>query len=220
MARVALRHLVEEADFLQLAGECEDGTDAVSFLMQQPVDLLFLDVEMPRMSGLELLESLRQRPLVILITSKRDYAVEAFDFQVVDYLVKPVTYPRFVLAVQRARELFQQSARPFNPVAAEPLFVRSGGNLVRIRLEDILFLQALGDYVTVVTADKRLPVHATMKEMEQKLPPDQFVRTHRSYIVALPRIDHIEENTIRIDKHLIPVSEGYRPKLMERLRMW
>lgn len=218
MARAALRSLIEEVDFLELAGECEDALSALKAMQEQPVDLLFLDVEMPRMSGLELLDSLSRKPLVILITSKRDYAVEAFEYRVLDYLVKPVTYPRFVAAVQKAKEAFQQHAgKVATPKGREHLFVKANNTLARIGLEDILFIQALGDYVTIVTRDKRHTVHFTMKELEQRLPPARFVRTHRSYIVALDKIDNVEENSIAIGKNLIPVSESYRGAFFSRL---
>lgn len=218
MARAALRSLIEEVEFLELAGECEDALSALKAMQGRQVDLLFLDVEMPRMSGLELLDSLAQKPLVILITSKRDYAVEAFEYRVVDYLVKPVTYPRFVAAVQKAREAFQQQAG--KGAAAEgkgQLFIKANNVLTRIALDDILFVQALGDYVTIVTPDKRHTVHFTMKELEHRMPNSRFVRTHRSYIVAMDKIDNVEENSIAIGKHLIPVSESYRSSFFSRL---
>ncbi|MCO6480460.1 MAG: response regulator transcription factor [Phaeodactylibacter sp.] len=218
MARAALRSLIGEVDFLELAGECEDALSALKALQERPADLLFLDVEMPRMSGLELLDSLAHKPLVILITSKRDYAVEAFEYRVVDYLVKPVTYPRFVAAVQKARELFQQQDRKAGATEGSgQLFIKVNNALTRIVLEDVLFVQALGDYVTIVTRDKRHTVHFTMKEMEHRLPPARFVRTHRSYIVALDKIDNVEENSIAIGKNLIPVSESYRSAFFSRL---
>ncbi len=221
MARAALRSLVEEVPFLELAGECEDALSALKLMQERPANLLFLDVEMPRMSGLELLDSLSQPPLVILITSKRDYAVEAFEYRVVDYLVKPVTYARFVAAAQKAREAFQQqqAGKAPAPEARGPLFIRASNTLTRIGLEEILFVQALGDYVTIVTRDKRYTVHFTMKEMEQRLPSSRFVRTHRSYIVALDKIDNVEENSIAVGKNLIPVSEGYRSHFLSRLNL-
>ena len=168
---------------------------------------------------MELLDSLAQKPLVILITSKRDYAVEAFEYRVLDYLVKPVTYPRFITAVQKAWEAFQQQQLTKTPPFAgkEQLFIKVNNALTRIDVEDILFIQALGDYVTIVGRDKRYTVHFTMKELEQRLPPTRFIRTHRSYIVALDKIDNVEENSIAIGKNLIPVSESYRNHFFSRL---
>lgn len=220
LARLALRNLILDVEFLTLAGECEDALQAIDCMQREAVDLLFLDVEMPKMSGFELLSSLPQPPLVILITSKREYAVEAFDFRVVDYLVKPVAVPRFMAAVQRALELFRQSGKGSGAVQEkEDIFVRSGNQLVRVALSEILFVQALGDYINIVTPGKRHSIHLTMKSMEQRLPAGRFVRAHRSYIVALDKIENIEENSILLYKHIIPIGESYRSRLLEQLNL-
>lgn len=219
MARAALRHLIADTDFLDLRDECEDAISAIKFLQQQHIDLLFLDVEMPMMNGLELIQVLTHKPMVILVTSKRDYAVEAFDLQVIDYLVKPITLPRFLAAVQRAWEIFQNKNRPSGlpTVEEDHIFFKTNNTLVRVQLSDILFFQALGDYVTLISRDKRFTLYTKMKAIENRLPANRFIRTHRSYIVAIGKIDNIEENSIQIGKHIIPISDTYRAKVMSQL---
>lgn len=220
MARTALRHLVSDIDSLELQGECEDALQAVKYLQQQTVDLLFLDVEMPNMNGLEFLRILPNPPLVILVTSKRDYAVEAFDLQVVDYLVKPISLARLLSAVQRAEELHQNKNRPLpsDPGQEEEhIFFKSNNSLIRVELRDILFIQALGDYVTLNTKEKRYTLYTKMKTIEDRLPASRFIRTHRSYIVAIGKIDNIEDNSIQIDRHIIPISDSYRTRVMAQL---
>jgi len=220
MARAALRHLIEDLDFLELQGESEDAIQAIKFLQENPVDLLFLDVEMPLMNGLELIRILPHKPLVILVTSKRDYAVEAFDLQVIDYLVKPITFPRFMAAVQRAQEIHRNKLRESGSLNLEDdhIFFKTNNTLVRVQLTDILFFQALGDYVTLVSQEKRYTLYAKMKAIESRLPGRRFIRTHRSYIVAVGKIDNIEENSIQIGKHLIPISDTYRAKVLSQLK--
>ena len=222
VARTALRHFISDIDSLDLRGECEDAVQAMKYLQQQAVDLLFLDVEMPHMSGLELLQVLPQKPLVILVTSKRDYAVEAFDLQVVDYLVKPITLARLLSAVQRAQEVHQSKNRPLPTgpgLDEEHIFFKASNSLIRVQLNDILFFQALGDYVTLSTKEKRYTLYTKMKTIEDRLPVTRFIRTHRSYIVAIGKIDNIEDNSIQIGRQLIPISDSYRARVMAQLNL-
>ena len=220
LARLALRNMASEIEGLQLAGECESAMEAFNFLQKNPADLLLLDVELPGMSGLELLKSLDHQPLAILITSKTDYAVEGFDLQVVDYIVKPVALPRLLKAVQRAMERFEaQHPASAEELGASHLFARVNNQLLRIDFDDVLFVQALGDYVVFQTADKKHPVHLTMKAVEERLPPSRFLRVHRSYIVALNKIANLEQNSLLVGKHIVPVSENYKGELMQKLNV-
>ena len=220
MARLALRKMVEDIEFLDSVEECKSAMEAFNFLQKTPADLLLLDVEMPGMSGLELLQSLEIKPLVILITSKTEYAVEGFELEVVDYIVKPVSIPRLLKAVQRAADrMTSQSYADLHNLGTDHLFVRVDNQLVRIGFEDILFLQALGDYVVFQTDEKKFMVHLTLKALEEKLPEERFLRVHRSYIIAVGKIENLEQNSLKIGKHLIPVSESNKKNLMDRLNV-
>lgn len=213
MARLAIRSFIEEVDFLDLAGECESAMQAINLLEKQAVDLLFLDVEMPQMTGLELMQSLTQRPLVILITSKTDYAAEAFDLDVIDYLVKPIKLTRFLKAVNRAKDLLQPKRRD----EGHHIFVRVDNVLTRIDFDQILYIEALGDYIRIITPQKKHTAHLTLKTILEKLPEDQFMRIHRSSIVAIDKIDTFADNMVTIGKTVLPVSESCRAPLLEKL---
>ena len=219
LARAALKHLVEQVDFLNLKQECENPVDAFNFLKKEPIDLVFLDVEMPDMNGIELIKNLDKRPIIILITAKKEYAVEAFELNVADYIVKPVTLPRFIAAVSRAKELFESRGDKVEVDAKEIeyIFVKNKSIITKIRINEIHYLQALGDYVNIFTADKQYTVHITLSGIEKKLPDDKFYRLHRSYIVALNQIDHIEGETLYINHHPIPIGEQNKQPLLKKI---
>jgi DNA-binding LytR/AlgR family response regulator len=221
MSRTMVKQLVEQVSFLELKAECESPLEAFNYLKKEEVDLVFLDVEMPTMSGLELIRNLEKRPIVILITAKKDYAVEAFELNVADYVIKPVTIPRFMAAVDRAKELFENRDQKVmvNEKEKDYIFVRSNSLLTKVRIQDIIYVQALGDYVNIFTKEKRLTVHITLKGMEEKLPRDKFYRLHRSYLTALNHIDNIEEGTAYIGKHPLPIGEQFKKELLRRINL-
>lgn len=220
MARTVLRNMVKQIRELEICGEYAAAIDAFNHLQKESVDLLLLDVEMPGMSGLELIESLSNPPLVILITAKTDYAVQGFQLQVVDYLVKPITLPRLLQAVNRAEEWKLSDSKSIQFAESKNyFFARINNQLIRIDWDDILFLQAMGDYVVIVTPGKKMPVHSTLKALEKKIPENRFTRVHRSYIVQVSKIVNLEENSIQINEHLIPVSERYKSELMEKMNV-
>lgn len=220
MARLALRNLLSNMEDLQFMEECENALDAYNYLQQNSTDLLFLDVEMPGMSGLELLQNLKEPPLVILITSKTEYAVEGFNLEVLDYVVKPVSLSRLLKAVERAKKRLSKAVpADFHELQKDHLFVRIENQLQRINFDDILFVQALGDYVVFQTEEKKYPVHLTMKGVEEKLPDPPFMRVHRSYIVAIDKIENMEQNSLKIGSFLLPVSESNKKPLLDKLNI-
>ncbi len=220
MARMALKQLVMQVPSLELIAECNDAREALDSLDSKQVDLLLLDIEMPDMNGLDLIRKLgNQRPLIIFTTAKKDYAVEAFELSVVDYLVKPITLPRLKQAVERAGEVLESNKEEVKVEEQGFVFVKDNGILKRISIDDILFLEAMGDYVKVHTSQKFHVVHATLKSIEEKLPASKFLRVHRSYIVAINKIDYIQEGTISIGKTTIPVADTHKSNLNKRLNL-
>jgi DNA-binding LytR/AlgR family response regulator len=220
MARMAMKQLVSQVKDLELSGECSTAIEAYNIVNKQKTDLLLLDIEMPGMTGLELSRNLKNySPLIIFTTAKPDYAVEAFELNVVDYLLKPVSPARFVQAIERAKEVMESSHQDVTIEEKEFVFVRDNGVLKRIDINDIMFLEAMGDYVKVHTLQKFHIVHSTLKAIEEKLPLSKFMRVHRSYIVALNKIDFIEEGIINIGKNSIPVADAYRGTLNQRLNL-
>jgi len=220
MARMALRQLVSQVPSLELVAECTDATEALASLNNNHIDLLLLDIEMPDMSGLDLTRNLgNNRPLIIFTTAKKDYAVEAFELNVVDYLVKPLAFPRFRQSIEKAQEALESNKEEVKVEEQGFVFVKDNGILKRISIDDILFLEAMGDYVKVHTLQKFHVVHATLKSIEEKLPPSKFIRVHRSYIVAINKIDYIQEGTISIGKTTIPVADTHKSNLNKRLNL-
>lgn len=220
IARMALKQLVSQVSLLELVAECTDATEALQAFNSKPVDLLLLDIEMPDMSGLDLIKKLgNKRPLIIFTTAKKDYAVEAFELNVVDYLVKPISLPRFNQAIEKAQEAVESNREEVKVEEQGFVFVKDNGVLKRISIDDIFFLEAMGDYVKVHTPQKFHVVHATLKSIEEKLPVSKFVRVHRSYIVAINKIDYIQEGTISIGKTTIPVADTHKTNLNKRLNL-
>ncbi len=217
---MALKQLVSQMQTLELVAECSNAMEAYNHLAANSIDLLFLDIEMPEMSGIDLIKKLgAKKPLIIFTTAKTDYAAEAFELNVVDYLVKPITQPRLVQAVEKAQEALDSNKQEVKVEEQGFVFVKDNGMLKRISIEDILFLEAMGDYVKVHTAPKFHVVHATLKSIEEKLPSSKFLRVHRSYIVAINKIDFIQEGTISIGKTSIPVADTHKASLSKRLNL-
>lgn len=223
MARTAIKLLIDQVDFLDLKQECSTPIEAFNYLKTEDVDLVFLDVEMPGMTGIELIKNLEKRPIIILITSKKDYAVEAFELNVADYIIKPVNLSRFTMAVARAKELFESRDQivDISENHKEYIFVRSNSILTKIKLNDIIYIQALGDYVNIHTSDKdkRYTIHCTLKSMEEKLPVSKFYRLHRSYLVAMDHIDTVEDNTAYVGKNYLPIGEQFKKELLRKLNL-
>ena len=215
---------INNTPFLTATGSFTNPIEAAEALRTAPVDLLFLDVEMPLLSGIELLATLQLPPLVVLITSSKDYAVQAFEHAVVDYLVKPVSYARFLQAAQKALEMTERRAAATSPDAiqapdpdADFTFVKVDNKLVRVGFDDVRYVEALGDYVHIVTGQSKLIVYSTMKAVEEKFPSNRFVRVHRSFIVNFNRIQALEDNSVIVEAKHIPVGQTYLREVMQRL---
>lgn len=221
MALAATKQLVAQVDFLNLVHVCSSPVEAFNYLKKETVDLIFLDIEMPEMTGIELIKNLKQHPLIILITAKKEYAVEAFELDVADYIVKPVNLPRFMMAVAKAKEMFDSRDQKllYNEEEKDSIFIRSDAVLTKVKLKEIIYIQAMGNYVNIFTNEKRYSVHMTLKNIEEKLPLTLFYRLHRSYLVAIKHIDHVEESTAYIGKHPIPIGEQFKKELLKKINL-
>lgn len=217
LTRKVIENFVERTADLELVVSCDSAIDASHQLRQHKVDILFLDVEMPDMTGLELLETLKDPPEVILVTSKEKYAVSAFNLDVTDYMVKPVEYKRFLKSLEKVTERLENQVDGEEGLVAGKLFVKVDHQLVGIEVNDIFMVEAMADYARIHTDSKRYTVYSSMKGIAKKLPADSFMRVHRSYIVNLASIDSIEDNTIVIHGNLIPVGVTYQKALMGKL---
>jgi len=218
--RAVLKDLIGLDSTLILIGECADAMEAHKVISGNQIDLLFLDIEMPGMNGMELAESLIGKgPVIIFTTSVPGYAVDAFNLNVVDFLVKPITAARFLKAIDKAKELFRLTHQAKDDKYSEFLFIRDSNILKQIRISDILYMEAKGDYVRFYLLNETYSIHATLISVEQKLSRDIFFRVHRSFIVNLNKINSIEGGTLIINHQLVPVSNVYRVALYERLQI-
>jgi len=220
IARTTMKHLAGQIKDLVIAGEADSAISAYNFLQEQPADILLLDIQMPGMNGLELTKNLgNERPVIIFTTSLKEYAVEAFELNVADYLVKPVTPSRFIQAIDRARTIIESNKEEVKMNDDEFIFIRDSNIVKRLRLDDILFAEAMGDYVKLHTPQKFFAIHTTLKTVEERLPEHKFLRVHRSYIVALHKIDTIRDGAIVINGKPVPVADAYRAQLNQRMNI-
>jgi DNA-binding LytR/AlgR family response regulator len=220
MARKALRQLVSNFEYLDLKAEFESAVEAYNYLQKNETDLIFLDVEMPEMTGIELIRNLDRRPIVILVTAKKNYAVEAYELSVADYIVKPVTLARFSKAVTRAHELFESlSSHESGKKGKDYIFIRSDSILTKVNSSRIIYVHGNGDHVHIQTPDKKLTVNTTLKSMEEKLPGSRFFRLNSSYLVAIDKIDYVQDNTAHVGKFNLPIARQFKEDLMKRLNL-
>jgi two-component system LytT family response regulator len=214
LARNLLTEYIGQVPYLHLAGACATPSAAFAALRNQPVDVLFLDVQMPEMTGLTLLKMLPHKPLVVLTTAYSEYALESYDFDVVDYLLKPITLDRFLRAVHKVYTRWETPvASAVAPLkTAEPLytFVKDGSQLIKVWWADILYVEGLRDYVTVHTKQRKIVSLQQIKALAEQLPADRFVRIHHSCIVALDAIDIVHKDKVQIGERYLPVSATYQ----------
>ncbi|MBO9151549.1 LytR/AlgR family response regulator transcription factor [Chitinophaga sp. GCM10012297] len=210
LVRELLEDNIRQIPYLQLVKSCRNAMEAMEALQSGEVDLMFLDIQMPGLSGLQFLQSLQNPPLTILVTAYEKYALEGYSLQVVDYLLKPFSFERFLKACNRADELLKLRQKP--PAAAQDFFVNVEYTQVKITVSDIEYIEGLKDYIKIHLSSSPKPVltRMTMKAMEEKLPAGAFIRTHKSYLVAASKITMIKRDLVYIGKTEIPVSESYK----------
>jgi DNA-binding LytR/AlgR family response regulator len=216
--RIEVEQLVKQTPFLNLSGSFSSPKEGLDFSTSHNPDIIFLDIMMPEMSGLEFIQFLqKQSPQIILMTAEKDYAVEAFNYNVTDFLVKPISHERFIKAVAKAKNIFDHSGN--GSVTSKFIFAKVNSELIKINTDEILYIEAVGNYISIHTSSARHIVHTTMKSILEKISEKDFIRVHQSYIVRVDKIAHIEGNSIIIDKKLIPLSRSYKEELMSRLNL-
>ena len=228
LARECIANYVREVDFLQLAGIGSNPVDLTRLLDEQDVDLIFLDIQMPVINGIEFLKMAQNPPMVIITTAYPSYALEGFQLDVLDYLVKPITFNRFFKAVTKAKDYHQLitksvSADVKNDVAPDYFFIKCDYKYERIYFSDILYIQAMQNYITIHTNKGKYITLLYLKNIEQNLDKQSFIRVHKSYIVSIPKIEAIENNEIIIQSFRIPISRNYHTEVIGRVvndRLW
>jgi DNA-binding LytR/AlgR family response regulator len=223
LAREGLTDYVKQVDFLRLAGTAEDPVKLASLMDRSSVDLLFLDIKMPRMSGIDFLRNTRIVPMVILTTAYPTYALEGYQLSVLDYLLKPITFERFFQSTQKAKDYFQllnrQAANEQDAIVIDPayFFIKCGSQYEKIILSEILFIEGLQNYVTIYTVRGKYISLLVLKNLQEKLGDELFIRVHKSYIVAIDKITSISSSEIVIGEYKIPVSRNYREEVIRQI---
>lgn len=215
VARKIIREFVEEVNFLTLAGEFENALKAESFLRNNPAEIVFLDIEMPKLSGLDWLKKSTAKPLVILTTAFPEYALEGYELDIIDYLLKPVSFSRFLKAAQKAKDYI--SMKNAGHLSAEPswLFVRSDKRIEKIEPDEILYIESTGNYINIHVKDKSIIAYLTLKGIESELPPAGFIKIHQSFIVNFSRIEAIEGNQVKVNNKMLPLGRSYKDMFMK-----
>jgi DNA-binding LytR/AlgR family response regulator len=206
-----------KTDFLSLEGIYSSAKDALVGLKSKPADVIFLDVEMPEMSGIDFMKTFTDIPQVVIVTSKKEYAAEAYDYNVTDFVSKPIDYARFLKAAEKAREMHSSITR--SEINLDEIFIKKDSRLIKLHANEINWIEALSDYVNIYTTGQRYTVLTTMKGIESKLPPKDFARVHRSYIIRIDKIKEIEENTVFIGENAIPISRSHKEALLKKLNL-
>lgn len=215
VARQILHEFVEQVPYMDLQGKFESAMKAEAFLKNSTTDIIFLDIEMPKVSGLQLLQKLNIESMVILTTAFPRYALEGYELDIIDYLLKPFAFNRFLKAVQKAKDYYQM--KNIANVTSQPsyIFIRSEKRIEKIELNNILYAESLGNYVSIYTDSKKIIAYLTMKSLESQLPINDFIKIHQSYLVNSSKIDAIEGNEIKIGNQSLPISRNYREMVMK-----
>ena len=219
VARKGIAEYVGEVEYFNLIAQCENSLKASALLSQEQVDLVFLDIQMPRMTGIELIRTLKNPPLIIITTAYPEYALEGYSLDVVDYLMKPVTFERFVKASQKAFEIFSLKKRADHAGHddADYFFVKCDSKFEKIFYREVRYIEALQNYAIIHTENRKLITYITMTSLENQLPHDQFLKVHKSYIISIPQIKAIEGNELLIGETHIPISRSLREEVIRQI---
>jgi DNA-binding LytR/AlgR family response regulator len=216
-ARKGLQGYTAQIDFLDLRGVCENAVELNSLLKREPVDLLFLDIEMPYVTGIDFLRHFTAAPKVIFTTAYEKYALQGFELEVLDYLLKPIPFERFLRAANKAYDYFRGLQPAVGAPVEDYIFVKADNKLEKIDFADILFAEALENYVAIYTREKKVITHLTLKMLQEKLPAAAFVQPHKSYVIAIDKINSIEGNILHIGQYQVPISKYQKEEIMEKI---
>lgn len=220
-----LKHYISQTPFLQLAASTTNPVEGLQLVNEKKIELIFLDIQMPELSGIDFIKAIQGKAKVILTTAYSEFALESYELDVVDYLLKPIRFPRFLQAVQKVAGAGKEETQPSSEAVSEEddyIFVKteSKGKLLKINLADIDYIEGMKNYVAIHCGDKKTMVYTSMKELEERLPQKGFLRVHKSYIIPIGKITGIEGNLLRLKdvKNEILIGENYKPDLMEIIR--
>ncbi|MFX0558258.1 LytR/AlgR family response regulator transcription factor [Maribacter sp. CXY002] len=224
-ARAVVNQLCSKIDGLDVIEQFDNAIDAIKFLNEHTTDVVFLDIHMPGFSGVDFVKTLKNSPKIVLTTSDTQFAIEAYEYEsIVDYIVKPITLERFEKSIQKTKNAITKKAEVESKngnesIDDEDLYINIDRRLIKLKLKNILFVEAKGDYIDITTITGKYHVHTTLKKIKEKLPEKTFLQIHRSYIINFTKIIDIEDNSVLIEKSVLPISRSSRPELMRRLNL-
>jgi DNA-binding LytR/AlgR family response regulator len=224
LARDLIRSHINKLDNFEVVAECGDAMKALQELRIQNVDLMFMDIQMPQITGIEFLKTLKNPPKVVITTAFREYALEGFELDVVDYLLKPITFERFLKSVNKYYQVaLEETASAAQPVesnqAEEPfIYVKENKRVVKVHLNEIIYVEGLSEYVQIYTGKKKIITKTSMTNMEEKLPSDGFLRIHKSYIVSLSKVEAFTAHNIEVSGKELPIGRSYKNKVLDALQ--
>lgn len=219
LARKGLEEHVQEIDFLHCVASCENALKAASYLNEQRIDLIYLDIHMPKMSGIDFLRSLKHPPLTILTTAYSNYALEGYTLDVIDYLVKPITFERFLKASQKALEfsLLKSRAENSRVPAVDYFFVRCDRKFEKVFFQDVSYVEAMQNYAVIHVGERKLISYITLTSLESQLPKDRFLKVHKSFLISVPHVKAIEKDEIILEHARIPISRALREQVVQQI---
>ena len=217
VARKIIREFVEKTPFLTSCAQFENASKAVAFVEGNPVDLLFVDIEMPEISGLDFVKLLTVKPMVIITTAFPEYALEGYELDIIDYLLKPIAYNRFVKAVHKAKEYQDLKDMALPNTLTSYLFVRCEKRIEKVELSDILYIESVGNYIHIYLENRMLSAYLTLKSLESKLPSSEFIKIHQSFLVSFSKIKSIEGNQVKVGTKSLPISRNYKDMIMNMI---
>jgi DNA-binding LytR/AlgR family response regulator len=217
LARKGMVEYTSEVQFLELAGQCSSAAQASTYVAEGNVDLLLLDIQMPRLSGIDFLKTLSNPPMAIFTTAFTEYAIEGYALDVIDYLVKPIPFERFLRAVQKAYDFRLVKLGKTGSQTCDYIFVKSNGRYERIFFADILFVESMQNYVIIHLSGQKHIVYITLAGIQEQLPPDRFIKVHKSFIIALAKVSSIDNNDLLIEQHRVPISRNLREEVVKRI---
>lgn len=216
LARKGLQSYVELIEFLDLKAVCKNALEAMTLIKEQNIDLLFLDIEMPRLTGFELLNTLKDSPLVIFTTAYPNYALEGYKYEAIDYLVKPISFERFLQAANKAQRIISKTKSKTDN-ENESIFIKVDTQLVKVNVDDILYVEGMQNYISIQTTNDKLLTLVPLKNIFEMLSKDKFLQVHKSYVVAKNKVEKIEGNLIRIGDYSIPISTRMKKEVLKEL---
>lgn len=226
-ARIIMEEVCGNFPELEMVAQFPNAIEALKFLGKNEIEVIFLDIHMPFLNGMDFIQTLKNPPKIVLTSSDKEFAIEAFEYDfIVDYLVKPITHERFEKTIERLKNAMNPSANEEDMTSYsiekqqdEDLYINIDRRLIKLKMGEILLIEAKGDYINIITLDKTYRVHSTLKKIKEKLPESLFLQIHRSFIINFTKIIDIQDNSVLIERNVIPISRSQRPQLMQRLNL-